>query len=75
MLVRIFATKPDGYYFKAPSWPDGKRLDISQALEVDMDGPDLDALHEHVKGGFWLRYEAAEEAPKPEPPKAEKKKP
>lgn len=52
---------------------------MTVGTDVELEGSDLDALAEHVKAGYWLRYEPVE-APKPAETsklitdKAEKKK-
>lgn len=76
MKVQIYATKPDGYWWKAPSWDNGRQFTLEQGVELELDDADMAALDEHVKGGYWLRY-IQEQAPKAEPkapPPPEKKK-
>lgn len=57
MLVKIYATKSDGYWWKAPSWSDGRGFAMESGIEVDLDAADMEALEAHVKAGYWLRYE------------------
>lgn len=72
MLVRVYATKPDGFFWKAPSWPDGRGFNMTAGIDVDLDAADIEALAQHVRDGYWLRYEQLE-APKPSPSKDSKK--
>jgi hypothetical protein len=72
MLVRVYATKPDGYWWKAPSWSEGRGFNMTTGVEIDLDQTDVEALAAHVRDGYWLRYEAVE-APKAPAPKEAKK--
>jgi hypothetical protein len=58
MKVQVFATKPDGFFWKAPSWSDGRGFAIDSGTELDLSDEDLAALDKHVRDGYWLRYVA-----------------
>ena len=74
MLVKVYATKADGYWWKAPSWSEGKGFAMASGTELDLDADDLAALDAHMKAGYWLRYETVESKPVVVADKAEKKK-
>lgn len=70
MKLLVYATKPDGYWWKAPSWSDGKKFSLEVPVELDLEGDDLERLKADVKDGFYLRYkdaDVAEAMPAPEP--------
>jgi hypothetical protein len=76
MKLLVYSTKPDGYWWKAPSWKEGVKLSLESPVEMEIEGEDLDHLMADIKDGFYLRYkgmEAAVSAEESPQPKAKKK--
>jgi hypothetical protein len=61
MRLVLYSTRATGYWFKAPSWEHGQKVELEEGKVLELEGDDLAELELQISEGHPLRFEQAVE--------------